>query len=369
MVNPTGGLLSSLTLCSNEMSRSISAENPEGLPNSGGLARSPLGEGRKGAPCLRDLAPGSRVVLAQIEGPGALTHIWCTVKDKTSKANRFTLRDLVLRIYWDGERSPSVEVPLGDFFCCGFGVACNINSLPVAVAPTRGFNSYWRMPFRRSCYIEIENQGQELLPEFFYQVDYTLSEDVLPAETLYFHAQWRRESCTERGKDYVILDGVQGRGQYVGTYLALSTLQRYWWGEGEVKFYVDGEEHPSICGTGTEDYFGGAWSFAESEGRVTLEQTFSYPFIGYPYYSRHDLAVHNDFHLDEQPPQRGLYRWHIPDPIRFRTGLKVTLQQIGSGYGGLFEREDDLSTVAYWYQNEPHRCFPRLPEREERIPR
>ena len=168
----------------------------------------------------------------------------------------------------------------------------------------------------------------------------------------------------------MLLDNVKGSGQYIGTYLALSTLERYWWGEGEMKFYIDGDtDYPTICGTGTEDYFGGAWSFAKQENGRTVEQTFCTPFLGYPFYSHHDTSIHNDYHNDDCPPMRGFYRWHIPDPIRFEKDLRVTLQQIGVGHGGLFERRDDVSSVAYWYQAEPHNPFPALPPAPARWPR
>ena len=199
--------------------------------------------------------------------------------------------------------------------------------------------------------------------------DYCLY-DELPEAAAYFHAQWRRSKITELGQDHVILDGVRGSGQYVGTFLALSALERYWWGEGEIKFYLDGDDkYPTICGTGTEDYFGGAWSFAALGGGKMVEQTYSTPFLGYPFYSRHDEGVHNDYHNDDCPPMRGLYRFHLPDPICFESDLKVTLQQIGSCHSGIFERQDDVATVAYWYQTEPHASFPQLPDRRGRWPR
>ena len=228
---------------------------------------------------------------------------------------------------------------------------------------------YFPMPFREKARITLENQCDEDVTAFFYQVDYCLTEQ-LPPDAGYFHAQWRRQRITQKGQDYVILDGVRGKGQYVGTYMALATLERYWYGEGEIKFYLDGDRaYPTICGTGTEDYFGGAWSFATQENGRTVENTFCTPFLGYPYYSVRDTAVHNDYHTDEQPPQRSFYRWHIPDPVLFEQDLKVTIQQIGVYYGGLFERQDDVSTVAYWYQTEPHGPFPSLMERKERWPR
>ena len=162
----------------------------------------------------------------------------------------------------------------------------------------------------------------------------------------------------------------KGKGHYVGTYIALTTLERYWWGEGEMKFYIDGDdEYPTICGTGTEDYFGGAWSFATQQNGQTVENQYCTPYLGYPYYSTHDTFLHNDYHNDDQMPQRSFYRWHLLDPILFEKDLKVTLQQIGVSHGGLFERQDDVATTAYWYQTHPHVPFAPLMSRKERWPR
>ncbi|MCQ2511241.1 MAG: DUF2961 domain-containing protein [Lachnospiraceae bacterium] len=351
-------------------SRAINAENPRGEKGRGGMAASPLGPSRKGRPCLLDLAPGSTTLLGEIEGCGEINHIWITVDNKTSEADCFILRDLILRMYWDDEEKPSVEVPLGDFFCCGFGEEYKVTSEPIVMVPKRGFNSYFAMPFRRGARITLENQHKNPIPAFFYQIDYNLY-DELPEDTEYFHAQWRRQPITEKKKDYVILDGVKGRGTYVGTFLGIQTLQRYWWGEGEVKFYIDGDQdYPTICGTGTEDYFGGSWSFAryDEQGR-TIEDTYSTAYLGYPFYSKQDRIIRNLYHNDDVPPMRAFYRFHIPDPIFFEEDLKVTVQQIGVCHSGLFERQDDYCSVAYWYQKEPHQEFPALPAREERWPR
>ena len=394
--------LNGLPLLGSGRSRSINWENRNGEKGRGGMAASALGPSRKGSPCIPQIRAGETVTLAQIEGSGVIQHIWVTVTDRTSDRNRYVLRDLVLRMYWDGEETPSVESPLGDFFCCGFGVSYPVNSLPIAVNPTRGFNCYFPMPFGKSARITVENQCDEDVPAFFYQIDYCLTEEEQQASLTdavgsggrtaagdgrktvrgnaqagtpgtvcgYFHAQWRRQRLTEKGRDYVILDGVKGKGKYVGTYLALTALERYWYGEGEVKFYLDGDtEYPTICGTGTEDYFGGAWSFASQENGCTVENTYCTPFLGYPYYSHHDTFLHHDFHNDDQMPQRSFYRWHIMDPVLFERDLKVTIQQIGVSYGGLFERQDDLASVAYWYQTEPHAAFGPLMERRERWPR
>lgn len=362
-----GGLMG-LPLAKYGKSRAVNAENPYGEKGKGGMAASHLGPSRKGSPCIKGLAPGSVTTLAQITGPGVIQHIWITVTDKT-QLDYYVLRDLVLRMYWDGEEEPSVESPLGDFFCCGFARGCVVNSLPIVVNPTRGMNSYFQMPFRKEAKITIENQHGAEVPAFFYQVDYCLF-DELPEDMMYFHAKWNRERMTEKQKDYTILSGVKGKGHYVGTYMALTTLERYWWGEGEIKFYLDGdEEYPTICGTGTEDYFGGAWSYATQQDGKTAENTYCTPFMGYPYYSHHDTDVHNFYHNDDTMPQRGFYRWHIVDPILFEEDLRVTIQQIGTCHKGNFERQDDVATVAYWYQSEPHQPFTPLMEKEDRWPR
>ena len=346
----------------------ITAENPTGAKGEGGKSASVLGVGRKGSPCLKDIAPGATVTLADIKGSGCINHIWMTVTDKTSEADCFVLRDLVLRMYWDGETEPSVEVPLGDFFCNGFGETYDVNSALISVVPSRGLNCYIRMPFFSRAVVTLENQHPSPIPAFFYQIDYALGE--MDSDLLHFHASWRRENPTAIGKDYRIIDSIKGEGAYLGTFIALSTLSRYWYGEGEVKFFIDGDEaYPTICGTGMEDYFGGSWSFARHvEGR-TVEQTYCTPYLGYPFHSTHDRRVYNPYHEDDCPPMRAFYRWHVQDPIFFKESLSVTIQQIGVSHGGLFERQDDISSVAYWYQTEPHVPFSRLPEVAERHPR
>jgi len=282
--------------------------------------------------------------LAEIEGPGLITHIWMTVQPAA-------YRDCILRFWWDDEKSPSIEVPLGDFFANGHGLRYNVNSLPVAVNPSGGFNCYWPMPFRKSAKISIENESPEQIGGFFYQIDYILGE--VPEAAAYFHSQWRR-SVTERQKpEHTILEGVRGRGHYVGTNLSWTQMSDGWWGEGEIKFYIDGDEqHPTICGTGTEDYFGGAWGFGS--------ETFSTPFLGYPLYLKEEGKV----------PKHGLYRWHIMDPVRFESDLRVTIQALGWWPNGKFQPlADDIASVAYWYQTEPHASFPQMLPAKERWPR
>ncbi|MFI6231160.1 glycoside hydrolase family 172 protein [Micromonospora echinospora] len=349
-------------------SRSITAENPTGGKGAGGRTASMLGPGRKGRPCLT-LPAGQTTTLADIDGPGRITHLWFTFPDHTDAVG-FVLRDIVLRAYWDGETEPSVEVPIGDFFCCGFGARALVTSMPILVAPSGGMNCYFPMPFGTNARLTVTNEHPVDVDGFFFQIDYELS-DHADEQTGRFHAQWRRQNPTTAGRDYTILDNVTGRGAYVGTYLAITALQRHWWGEGEVKFYLDGdEEYPTICGTGTEDYAGGAWAFQD---RLSSDQepqvlTFNAPFCGYPQRLTNDPS-RQSVYATAMAPSHGLYRWHLPDPIHFTTDLRVTLQQIGQVGPGIFERSDDVSSVAYWYQHEPHTPFPAFPSRDDRTPR
>ena len=353
---------------SNAKSRSISAENPKGLPGEGGKESSNLGKSRKGSPCIDVIEVDENRVIAEIEGPGIIQSFWFTMGEK-SKQGSYMLRDLVLKIYWDGESEPSVEVPIGDFFCNGFGKGCEVNSMPIVVAPSFGFNCFFPMPFKKKAKIVLHNQHPGIAQGIFYQINYSLV-DSLPDTTAYFHAQWRRENPTKTGKDYVILDGVAGKGHYVGTYIAWAALGRYWWGEGEIKFYIDKDDkYPTICGTGTEDYFGGAWCFYDKKKDGTIyEKTYCTPYIGYPFNSKTDTTMPHIFGEDSVP-MHGLYRWHLMDPIRFDERIKVTIQQMGYNGRELFERSDDVSSTAYWYQLEPHASFPKLLPAKERWPR
>lgn len=348
-------------------SRSITAENPEGKRGWGGQASGELGKGRKGKAFL-DLEPGKETTIADISGSGVINHIWITVQDSSS-AGEFVLRDLVLRMYWDNSDTPSVEVPIGDFFCCGFSTKCQVNSLPIVVAPYGGFNSFFPMPFRKGAKITVENQHGGLIHAFFYTVNYSLCDEI-DSKMGYFHAQWRRTKYSQLKEDHVILD-IKGEGHYVGTYLAWTALERYWYGEGEVKFYIDDDkDYPTICGTGVEDYVGGAWGFYEKNdyGVVSRnESTYCTPYMGYPYCS-HVSGTKTIYGYDALP-MHGLYRWHIVDPICFKERLKVTVQQIGHNGDKLFERADDVASVAYWYQKDINKDFPALPDKEYRTPR
>ena len=338
------GFLSNVARVTNARTRSISAENPNGEKAGGAKAipdennaASRLGRGWKVRPCIT-LPAGSKTTIAEIDGPGTIRHIWITV-------DPVAYRNCIIRMWWDDEQAPSVEVPLGDFFCSGHALRTLVNSVPIAVNPSGGFNSYWPMPFAGNARIEIENQWNKDIDGFFYQVDYEL--DDIPTDAARFHAQWRRSVTPIDSPEHVIVDGIRGKGQYIGTYLAWTQLSNGWWGEGEVKFYMDGDtEFPTICGTGTEDYFLGAWCFYDSEGK---EQTFSSAFSGYL------LCVHKGTEV----PKHGMYRWHIMDPIRFEKDLKVTIQALGWWPDGKYQPlQDDIASVGYWYQMEPHAEFP-----------
>ena len=341
--------LETINLLSDAKTRSISAENPDGSkgggarenPNGHGPA-SDLGETWKVRPCIT-LPAGSTTTLAEIEGPGSITHIWITVAE-------IAYRNCILRMYWDGESDPSVEVPLGDFFCCGHGKRAIINSHPISVNPSGGFNSYFPMSFRKSCKIEIENCHFDKIDGFFYQFDYMLCD--IPENAAYFHAQWRRSMTTRDYPEHIIVDGIKGKGQFVGVYLAWEQLSNGWWGEGELKCFMDGDtKYPTYCGTGTEDYFGGAWGFGD---------TFTTPYLGYPYWEKESNRI----------PKHGLYRFHIMDPIRFEEDLKVTIQALAWWPNGKFEPStDDISSTVYWYQTHPHAPFPKMLPVERRFPR
>ena len=350
--------LGSLPLVDNSETRSISAENPDGAKGGGARAApgpndpaAQLGKGWKVRPCI-NLQPGSTHTLAEIRGPGVIQHIWITVACDA-------YRDCVLRMFWDAEPTPSVEVPLGDFFACGHGLRTRVSSLPIVVNPSGGFNSYWPLPFRQAARITIEHQGSKEIAGFFYQITYALKD--VPAQAGYLHAQWRRSLTTRRHPEHTILDGVRGSGHYVGTYLAWTQLSNGWWGEGEIKFYLDGDtSFPTICGTGTEDYFCGSYNFdtAGPDGKRRYTE-FSTPYTGLAQVIRPDG-------LYDSQTRFGLYRWHIVDPIRFEQDLKVTIQALGWRKDGRYlQLRDDIASVAFWYQTEPHAKFPPLPEKDD----
>jgi len=353
MNNGLGMHLGNLSRLSSAKTRSICAENPTGEKGKGAMAEPEadscardLGKGWKVRPCIT-VKVGETADIAVIDGPGAIQHIWMTVNPKW-------WRTLVLRMYWDDEETPSIETPLGDFFCMGWGVRDNLSSLAVCVNPAGGFNCYWEMPFRKSARVTVENIGFEDADGFFYQVDYTLTQ--VPDDAAYLHAQWRRNNPLPYMQDHTLLDGVKGKGHYVGTYIAWGVNNNEWWGEGEIKFFMDGDgEYPTICGTGTEDYFCGAWDFEQPIGTYCAYST---PYAGLP-----QVILPTTLYKCQQ--RFGMYRWHIMDPIRFEEDLKVTIQALGwRSQGRFLPLQDDIASVAFWYQREPHAPFPKLPDRD-----
>jgi hypothetical protein len=353
---PFNGLhmhLGNLSRLSKAKTRSISAENFTGEKGKGGMATEgistksarDLGQGWKISPAVV-IKPQQTFTVAEITGPGAIQQIWMTPTGHW--------RYSILRIYWDGEQTPSVETPVGDFFACGWGTYAQVTSLPICVNPGSAFNCYWEMPFHKSCKMTMENIADEEMT-LFYQVNYTLTD--VPDDAAYFHAQFRRTNPLPYKQVYTVLDGVKGWGQYVGTYMAWGVNNTGWWGEGEIKFFMDGDkEFPTICGTGTEDYFCGSYNF---ENQKTHQyQEFTTPYSGLPQVIRPDGVY--------QSQQRfGLYRWHIMDPIRFEKDLRVTIQALGWRSGGRYlPEQDDIASVAFWYQTEPHAPFPKLPDKD-----
>ncbi|HEX4485168.1 MAG TPA: glycoside hydrolase family 172 protein [Terriglobales bacterium] len=356
-IAPSLGSLANLTKTSE--SRMVSPENPTGGKGQGAMAiPSPsipfsaaaanLGQGWKVRPFIK-IAPHSMVTIMDVSGPGTIEHIWMASSPNFSSNGRAT----VLRFYWDGEETPSVEVPLTDFFAIGNDRFAPVNSLAVIDVPAASMNCYWPMPFRKHAKVTVTNDSDKELPLFTYQIDYRLS--AVPADAAYFHAQWRRATVNPSDPVYTILDAVKGEGRYVGTFLAWTQLSSGWFGEGEVKFYLDGDsKFPTIVGTGTEDYFGADYGFPA---------LYSTAYVG-------NVLNPKSNSPDGGPPQHSLYRWHIMDPISFHKDLKVTIQDLGWFPNGVYQPEgDDIASVAYWYQMEPHTPFPPFPPLSKRWPR
>jgi hypothetical protein len=345
--------LGNLYRTSDAKTRSISPENFTGEVGKGGMAIPPkvnhpareLGQSWKVSPSV-NIDSGKTFTLAEINGSGAIQHIWMTPTGNW----RFS----ILRFYWDDEKEPSVELPVGDFFGVGWGEYAHLNSLAVTVNPGSAFNSYWQMPFRKKCRITMENISTSRMT-LYYQIDYTLAD--VPADAAYFHAQFRRSNPT-KGALHTLVDNIKGKGQYVGTFMGIGVNNNGWWGEGEIKFFIDGDkEFPTIAGTGTEDYFCGSYNFENQKTRQY--QPFSTPYAGLHYVSKPDGMYNSQQRF-------GMYRWHIVDPIRFNGDLKVTIQDLGWRSGGRFlQQQSDINTVSYWYQTEPHNPFPNLPSRNE----
>ncbi len=349
------GGLNTLPLLDASRTRSVCAENPTGEKGKGGMAvphpKEPkpaasaraaddLGQGWKVRPFLRVNA-GETATLMDVEGPGTIQHIWM--------AAEVWNRSQVLRFYWDGEETPSIEVPAADFFAVGHGRIARVNSLAVVVNPQNALNCYWPMPFRRHARVTFTNESDKDLTLLAYQITY--AETPVPDNAARFHAQWRR-ARTDKVNPYVILDGVKGKGRYAGTFLAWTQFEKGWFGEGEIKFHMDGDtEFPTICGTGTEDYFCGSYGFAE------------------PYTTAYVGTVLPARENGDPPNFWSLYRWHIQDPVCYDDNLRVTIQALGWGKDGKYKKlADDIASVAYWYQAEPHAPFPALPTAADRAP-
>ena len=341
--------------------RSISAENPTGEKGKGGQAAPDptgpareLGQGWKCRPYIT-IAPGQTHTLAEIDGPGAIQSMWL--------GGSIVSRDFILRIYWEDQAQPCVECPLPDFFAspwalqnadhCTRGPFAPVNSLPVSVNPNRALNCFWEMPFRKKCRITLQNLSPHRTGAAYYQINYTLTD--VPEDAAYFHAQFRRVNPLPYGQVYNILDGLHGRGHYVGTSMGWSINNEGWWGEGEIKFFIDGDTtFPTICGTGTEDYFGGSYDW-EVDGQYV---TYTTPFLGMHQVLRPDGTYRSQH-------RHAMYRWHVMDPIRFQQDLRVTIQALGWRSEGRFlPGQHDICSVAYWYQTLPTAPFPVLPSRD-----
>jgi hypothetical protein len=353
-ISPLAGGLGHLLQVHDAETRSISAENWTGEKGKGGMATEgcstdaarDLGQGWKVSPAFF-LKGNQTFTIADIEGSGVIQHIWITV-------TLTALRRIVLRMYWDGEETPSVEVPIGDFFGQCWDQHAQLTSIPICVNTVGGLNSYWPLPFSSRARITLENMTEDEVPVYF-QITYQLCK-VEPG-TVRFHGQFRRNNPLPYKEVHTLLDGVKGTGHYVGCTMAWQTNSKGWWGEGEIKFYMDGDrEFPTICGTGTEDYFGGAYCFEHPKGQY---QTYTTPYLGF-----HQCIAGDAFYAHGK--RFGLYRWHILDPIHFKRDLRVTMQALGwrTAVGGKYRYlplQDDISSAAFWYQTEPHAAFPALP--------
>ncbi|HEY5107895.1 MAG TPA: glycoside hydrolase family 172 protein [Caulobacteraceae bacterium] len=355
--------LGNLSRLSRAKSRSISPENFTGEKGKGGMsvdgpaanAARDLGQGWKVSPYII-VQPGETRCLADIEGAGAIQQIWVTLAGGK-------WRHTILRAYWDEQAQPSIECPAGDFFACGWEKFAQVSSLAVCVNPGRAFNCYWEMPFRKRARFTLENLSDEAI-YVYYQINYALTD--VPGDAAYFHAQFRRANPLAYKEVYTLIDGVKGAGHYVGTYMAWGVNNAGWWGEGEIKFHIDGDEaFPTICGTGTEDYFCGAYNF--DVGAVERDRAvapayveFTTAYAGLPQVLRPDG-------LYRSQQRFGLYRWHIMDPIRFEADLRVTIQALGwrtDKDRRYLPLQDDIASVAFWYQTLPTAAFPDLPDRD-----
>jgi Protein of unknown function (DUF2961) len=310
---------------------------------------------------MRPLAPGETLTLADQPGPGIISHIWITI----ASPETYHLKKLVLRMYWDDETTPSVEAPIGDFFGLGLGDYFLYESYPLAVGADRALNSFFPMPFQRRARITVTNEGQQRVNAFYFNIDCRVYRTPLAADTLYFHAQYRQAAPAKgwtsdwktngeatvnnrknlQGEDNLVWLEATGRGHFVGVTMSVLQNQDFWWGEGDDMFFIDGESTPSIVGTGSEDYFLGAWDFGT--------HAFSYGLFGAPVKGE-----------ERAGSRSSVYRFHLDSPIPFSKSLRATIEH---GHGN--HRSDNYFSVAYWYQTEPHAAFPPLPPVDSRLPR
>jgi hypothetical protein len=314
-------------------SRSISFENPSGDRGKGGQAASNLGVGRKGSPAWT-LKPDETIQLCDIQGRGMIRHIWIT-----TARDPLNLRSLVVRFYWDGQSHPSIECPLGDFMGFAHGKVMAYESAAHSVGESAGMNFWLPMPFTKSARMTISNEGTASVP-FFYQIDYTLG-DRHARDVGRLHTLFRRENPTTLKQDFELLPTREGKGRFIGSVMGIRALEGNWWGEGEVKIYLDGdEEFPTICGTGSEDYVGLSWGMQQTPFRY------------------HGCSL-------DQKGFVSMYRWHLPDPIYWQQEIRVTIQQIG-WKDGLYERQDDWSCATFWYEPIPSAPLPDMPDQTAR---
>ncbi|MBN2507534.1 MAG: DUF2961 domain-containing protein [Verrucomicrobia bacterium] len=310
-------------------------------------ASSSSADWRNGNGDNRSIPAGGVLTLAELEGPGVITHLWFTIAHKAP----FYSRLMVLRIYWDGETHPSVECPIGDFFGIGHGVDQSFVSIPLRVSSEgRARNCYWPMPFRRSARLTVSNDSETRCDALYYYVDWQ-KHQTLPADAAYFHAMYRQEHPCVMGRNYLLAD-LEGRGHYVGTIQSVCHSSPGWYGEGDDFFFIDGATEPQLRGTGTEDYFCDAWGFRQQDG----------PFYGTPLWEGFGTG------------DRGTaYRFHLADPVTFRKSLRAEIEHKGSQHfpdgtgSGFIERDDLMSSVAIWYQTEPHKPWPPLPPGAARL--
>ncbi len=344
-------MLVNLSKKNNAKTFSISPENFTGEKGKGGMATEgtgkyparDLGQGWKISPSV-EIKAGETFVMADYTGMGAIKHIWLTHSAPSS-------RNLVIRFYWDNQEKPSIEVPLGDFFANANGEFRQLSSLAVCLNPRNGYNCYWEMPFKKGFKITLQNISA-IDAVLYYQID--AEEKLIDDESLYFHAQFRRVNPLPYKENYIILDNIKGNGQYVGTYLCWQVNNNGWWGEGEIKFYLDGDkEFPTICGTGTEDYFCGAFNFDVNGYK---EFTTLYSGMYKVDFTDQTYKANRRFNM---------YRWHITDPIYFKEDIRVTIQALGwRSESRYLPLQDDIASVAFFYLEKPCDVSGTLPDKD-----